>query len=279
MKVCVIQPEYKIGFEYVDECFEKMCTLLDSCQKGLDLIVLPEYCDVPAACKSAAEYAECRKRYGARILQKAKDAAIRCNAVVFVNCSHYTGKGYRNTTHAINRQGEVVGRYYKKHPTMGERKPNSQGGMYDMDCEYLSEQKEPYTVTIDGIKYGFLTCYDFYFYEDFADIARQKVDILIGCSHQRSDTHQALEIINRFLCYNTNAYLVRSSVSLGEDSSIGGGSCIVAPDGKVLVDMKSKIGVAFFEIDPKDKYFKSAGFRGAPMPHWQYVDIGRGLPV
>ena len=37
-----------------------------------------------------------------------------------------------------------------------------------------------------------MTCYDFYMYEAFAALARQNVDIVIGCSHQRTDTHQAL---------------------------------------------------------------------------------------
>ena len=39
-------------------------------------------------------------------------------------------------------------------------------------------------------------------------------------------------------------------------------SQIIAPDGSVLVDMKSKIGVGYAEIDPKKKYYKAAGFRG-----------------
>ena len=85
-------------------------------------------------------------------------------------------------------------------------------------------------------------------------LAKERVDIIIGCSHQRSDTHQALEIINRFLAYNTNAYVVRSSVSLGEDSSLGGCSCVIAPNGDVLIDMKNRAGYETVEIDPKKKY-------------------------
>ena len=120
-----------------------------------------------------------------------------------------------------------------------------------------------------------MTCYDFYFYENFAPLARQNVDVIIGCSHQRTDTHDALSIINRFLSYHTNAYLVRASVSLGEESPVCGSSSIIAPDGKVLVDMKSDIGVGSAEFDPHEKYYKPAGFRGQPKAHYEYIEEGR----
>lgn len=77
--------------------------------------------------------------------------------------------------------------------------------------------------------YGFLTCYDFYFYEAYPNIARQNVDVIIGCSHQRSDTLQAIELINRFLAYHTNAYVIRSSVCMEVGGNIGGSSQIVSP--------------------------------------------------
>ena len=128
---------------------------------------------------------------------------------------------------------------------------------------------------MEGIRFGFMTCYDFYFYEAFAPLALQNVDVIIGCSHQRTDTHEALSILNRFLCYNTNAYLIRSSVSLGEESKICGCSCVIAPDGEVLVDMKSRIGLGVCEIDPKEKYYKAAGFRGKLKSHYEYIEDGR----
>ena len=120
-----------------------------------------------------------------------------------------------------------------------------------------------------------MTCYDFYFYEGFAPLARQNIDIIIGCSHQRTDTHEALSIINRFLCYNTNAYLIRSSVSLGEESKICGCSSVIAPNGDVLVDLRSKIVLGICEIDPTKKYLKPAGFNGKEKSHYEYIEEGR----
>ena len=120
-----------------------------------------------------------------------------------------------------------------------------------------------------------MTCYDFYFYEAFARIAKQQVDVIIGCSLQRTDTHSALEIIGKFLSYQTNAYLVRASVSLGEDSTLCGSSMIVAPNGDMLGNMKSNVGILSAEFDPGDKYYKPAGFGGKMKAHHEYIEEGR----
>ncbi|MBR2376099.1 MAG: hypothetical protein IKA88_07410 [Clostridia bacterium] len=274
MKVCVIQPYYSFDPKDTVTCFNDMVRLLDECDDSLDLIVLPEYSDIPAAQSSKAEFHASMDKYNAVIKEKAVAAAKRCNAIVFVNCAEKTETGYRNTTHAIDRSGNFVGKYFKAHPAPSEVKTEAQGGN-ELDVSYSYQFQEPYVIEIEGLRFGFMTCYDFYFYENFAPLARKDVDIIIGCSHQRTDTHEALSIINRFLCYNTNAYLIRSSVSLGETSGICGCSCVIAPDGKVLVDLKSQIGLGICEIDPKAKYFKPAGFQGKLKSHYEYIEEGR----
>ena len=128
---------------------------------------------------------------------------------------------------------------------------------------------------IEGVRYGFLTCYDFYFYESFANIARQNVDVIIGCSLQRSDSHDAIETMCRFLSYNTNAYVLRSSVSFGEESTICGASMIVSPTGKVLLNLKGRFAFEAAEFDSHDKYWKPAGFGNPPAAHYQYIEYGR----
>lgn len=49
----------------------------------------------------------------------------------------------------------------------------------------------------------------------------------------------------------------------------------VSPYGKVIGNMKSAVGSFTFEFDPKDKYYKPAGYGNPPSAHWQYVEIGR----
>ena len=274
MKVCVIQPHYSFDEKDVGTCFDGLLTLLDRCDDSMDLIVLPEYSDAPADVQGKDGFYGAVAKYNAVLLQKARETAIRCHALVFVNAGYETAEGIRNTTHVIDREGNVVGRYFKAHPAPSEVKSDAAGG-HELDVGYSYELAEPYVVELEGIRFAFLTCYDFYFYENFASIARQNVDVIIGCSLQRTDRHEALSIINRFLCYNTNAYLIRASVSLDETSELCGCSMVVSPSGEALINMKSHVGLGVCEIDPKEKYYKPAGHMGKLKSHYQYIEEGR----
>ena len=274
MKVCVLQPKYSFNENDIDKCFNGLLSILEQCDDSLDIIVLPEYSDVLADVKGKDGYYNAVMKYGPELLEKAKETARRCSSLVFVNAGYKSEDGIRNTTYAINRKGEVVGRYFKAHPAPSEVKTDAEGG-HELDVQYSYEYNAPYVVEMEGIRFGFLTCYDFYFYENFARIAREKVDIIIGCSLQRTDTHQTLSIINKFLCYQTNAYLIRSSVSLGSDSKVCGCSMVVSPKGEELLNMKNQVGLGVCEIDVKDKYYKPAGHLGAVKAHYEYIEEGR----
>ena len=274
MKASVIQPYYSFSEEDLDRCYNEMIALFEAVDEDTDIIVLPEYCDVPAVCRGKEHFHASILRFNAKVKEKASEVAKKKHAIVFFNCADKTPTGWRNTTYALDREGNLVGKYYKAHPAPSEVRTASEGGN-ELDVSYSYEFRTPDVMEIEGIRFGFMTCYDFYFYESFAPLARQNVDVIIGCSHQRTDTHEALSIINRFLCYHTNAYLLRASVSLGEDSQICGCSAIIAPDGQVLVDMKSRVGIGTAEFDVTKKYTKPAGFGGAPKAHYEYIEEGR----
>ncbi len=269
MKACIIQPEYSVDYSRVDELFEKELELLARCDSTTDIIVMPELADVPTLAPTRELSSEATERYRDRLLTACRDTALRCDAIVFVNARWVTDEGYRNTTYAIDRRGEIVGQYHKQHLTPGEVHK------LRLDSDYSFEHTAPTVVEIDGLRFAFLTCYDFYFYEMIPNIARERVDFIIGCSHQRSDTHAALEIMTRHLAYNTNAYVLRSSVSMGESSALGGASMIVSPTGEVLANLYSKVGIATAEFDPHNKYYKPAGFGNPPAAHYEYVEQGR----
>ncbi len=269
MKVCIIQPPYSADYSQSDACYTRELELLEECDPSMDLIVLPESCDIPCLAKTVEQRLGSVEKYNKSILDAASRTAKRCHAMVFINARSRFERGYINTTYAFDRNGEVVGMYYKQQPTPGEVADPTQ------DTEYAFEFSEPTVIEIEGIRFGFLTCYDFYFYESFANMARQKLDVIIGCSHQRSDTHEALKIISQFLAYNTNAYVVRSSVSMDENSNIGGASMIVAPTGEVLTNLYSRVGMATVDIDVTKKYYKPAGFGNPLSAHYEYIEKGR----
>ena len=200
MKVCVIQPEYSYDKNDLSDRFMSQIALLDKCTDDLDIIVLPEYTDVPVDMGSGEAFHSAIRENNKIILEKARETAKRCSSIVFVNAASESELGYRNTTYAIDREGNIVGKYFKAHPAPSEVKSFEKGGN-GLDVEYSYEFEKPYTLTLEGIRFAFMTCYDFYFYENFARVARENVDIIIGCSHQRTDSHEALSIINRFLCF------------------------------------------------------------------------------
>jgi len=269
MKACIIQPPYSRDTAFSDEYFQYKLRMLEQCDDSMDIIVLPEYSDVPCCAATLEETLMYHDRYIETLTEKCIETAKRCKSLVFVNALSKEEGGYRNTTFAYNREGELVGKYFKKHL------PPLEMEVLKLDSDYTQVYSEPYVIEIEGVRYGFLTCYDFYFYEAFAAIARSKVDVIIGCSLQRSDSHDAIEIMCRFLAYNTNAYVLRSSVSFAEDSKICGASMIVSPKGEVLANMKGRFGMETAEFDPKDKYYKPAGYGNAEASHYEYIECGR----
>lgn len=269
MKVCIFQPAYSTDHADSARLFQWQMEQLDKCDPSMDLIVLPEAADVPALAKTQEQFMESHTRFTKPLLEKASETAKRCGAVLFVSGYYDAENGIRNTTYAFDSKGQPAGHYYKQHLTPGEVTKRR------LDSRYTYEHSQPTILEIEGLRYAFLTCYDFYFYENYAHIARQKPDIIVGCSHQRSDTHLAIEIMSRFLAYNTNAYVVRASVSMDENSTIGGGSLVAAPNGEILLNMKSRVGVETVEIDPTAKYYKPAGFGNPPSAHYEYIERGR----
>lgn len=269
MKVCVIQPPYSEDYEKSDDYFNYIIARLDECDDSIDIIVTPENSDIPCLAKTKEQQERSVEKYNATLLKKVSETAKRCNAMVFVNARSKTEKGYRNTTYAFNRNGEIEGKYYKEHLVANEVL------ISELDSDYTFEFTEPIVVEMEGIRFGFLICYDFYFYENYANLARQNLDVIIGCSHQRTDTHRALEIMSQFLAYNTNTYVIRSSVSMGENADVGGASMVVAPDGEVLLNMYSRIGAECVDIDVNKKYYKPAGYGNASSAHYEYIEKGR----
>ena len=268
MKAYVIQPPYSKDTKMSDELFRYKLKLLDECPQDADIIVLPEYSDVPCATSTLEETLYYHNQYISPLLERCAYTAKRCQAYVFVNALSKEQEGWRNTTYCFNRAGELKGKYFKKHI------PPLEFNM-GLDSSYTLQSQEPFVLEMDGLRFGFLTCYDFYFYESFPRIAQENVDIIIGCSLQRSDSHHAIETMCRFLAYNTNAYVIRSSVSFDENATVCGASMIVAPTGIVLANMGGKFGVAFAEFDPKEKHLKAAGYGNPDAPHHEYIEWGR----
>ena len=77
----------------------------------------------------------------------------------------------------------------------------------------------------------------------------------------------------KLAAFRCNAYVLRSSFSMGSDEK-GGCSMIVAPDGQILKDMGKEVGRISAEIDPKQKYMRTAGFGGDVIRNDDFINAG-----
>lgn len=265
------QPPYGYEYQEADSQAQMYIDFLDSCTERDDIIVLPEYSDVPVKIRSRETLLSCYERFGERLYIKARETAKRCKAHVFLGGVYdFRTKGnLRNSIIAFDRTGEEAGRYFKQHLVPREM------NIYELDKDYSFEFCQPEIVEMDGIKYAFMICYDCYFYEMLSNIGRYDPDVLIMSAYQRSDTHETLATMTKFAAYNTNTYVIRSSVSLGEKSLTGGSSMIVSPEGLILADAYSKVGAVEADIDPHKRFLKPAGFGNPPAPHHKYIEKGR----
>ena len=91
MKICIIQPAYSKDYTDSQKCFDDQLALIDQCDESMDLIVLPESCDIPALAATRAESMASAAKFLPILLEKVSQTAKRCNAMVFVNAPQYIG--------------------------------------------------------------------------------------------------------------------------------------------------------------------------------------------
>ncbi len=270
MKLCAIQIPYAHSTAEAADSVKFLISELNSCDNSYDLILTPEYSNLPAAFP-LAEGREFIKKHTQALIGAAIDAAKRCNAIVAINYLCEVTPGiYRNTTRVFDRQGNIAGDFYKQHL------PDSEKRGVQPDYEYTKSFVPPAIVEVDGIRLGFLICYDTYFSEYIAHLGYRKPDLILVSSFQRGERQDILKMLNTSLAFNCNSFVLRSSVSMGENAGVGGMSMIVDPSGEILAESGNRTGRMTYEIpDIHYKYMRTNSFGGAKIPNDQFVTQGR----
>jgi glycerophosphoryl diester phosphodiesterase/predicted amidohydrolase len=270
MKLCALQIPFGTDEKQADSSAAMAVELLQQCDGSCDVILTPEYTNAPGS----FEKGRCipfAVEHTPALLKAAREAAIRCNAIVAVNyvCEAEPGL-FRNTTEIFDRSGKSAGRFFKQHLPRAEKNVNL------LDEEYTRSFRAPTVVEVDNIRFGFLICYDTYFTEYVSQLARQKLDVVLVSSFQRAERKDILRMQNVSLAFNCNAYVLRSSVSMGSESPLGGNSMCVAPDGTILGEYGNRCGVFSTEVeDIKYKYMRSNSFGGKLIPNEKFVEQAR----
>ena len=76
MKICIIQPPYSTDYSKSEEYFEQELALLEQCDESMDLIVLPESCDIPCLAGTKADAEKSAEKIPYEYVVKSPDGKI-----------------------------------------------------------------------------------------------------------------------------------------------------------------------------------------------------------
>lgn len=258
MKVTVVQPPYFAGEspdEYIGNYLMKKMELVE--EGGL--ILLPEYSNAGGLSDPERELAALPR--AAVMKEKAAQVAKAKKAYVVINVLEPRDGGIKNSTYLFNKKGEVAFIYDKIHLPPSEVELKVTYGNGACVCD------------LDGLRFGFMTCYDVYFNEQIEYIAAQKPDIVLIPGYQRGERTDIIRAQAKLTAFRCNAFVARSSYSMNDEGH-GGCSMIVAPNGLILTDLGAGIGATTVELDPKEKYMRTAGFGGNTVRNDQFIADG-----
>jgi len=269
MKVCAIQVPYAYKPQDAEASFAFLLRELETCDESLDLILTPEYSNTPSSFPPG-ECAKFADAHTEQLVAAARATARRCKAIVALSFRAPTPHGPRNTTRVFNAQGDPVGDYHKQQLVLTEPAKR------DVDSSYTRSFRPPAIVEVNGLRLGFVICYDAYFQEYIEHLGYRRPDIVLVSSFQRAEPCENLRLMNRMLAYDTGAFVIRASYGMGETAETGGTSLVIDSAGKILADAGQRNGKLICEIgDPHRKFERSNSFGGTMILNRDFIEQGR----
>ena len=258
MKIRVVQPPYFAGEKPDERIAEFLLNELEKAEEN-SLTVLPEYSNAGGVSDIESEKKAMPR--AKEMLEKASKIAKEKSAYIAINVLEERDGSIKNSTYLFNREGKTAFVYDKIHLPPSEVALGVAYGDGACVCD------------LDGVRYGFLTCYDVYFNEQIEYLASQKPDIILLPGYQRGESVDIIRAQTKLIAFRLNAYLAKSSYSMNSDEK-GGCSMIVAPDGKILTDMGKEVGSVSVEVDPSYKYMRTAGVGGNVIRNDDFINDG-----
>lgn len=262
LSVTVIQPKYFSGEKPDEKISEFILRELEKVPEG-GLIVAPEYSNAGGLSDAESEINAMSR--AETMLKKASEIAERKSAYVAINVLERRNEQIKNSTYLFDRKGKVAFIYDKQHLPPSEIKLGVSAGNDSGKCRCLCE--------LDGIRFAFMTCYDVYFNEQIEYIAKENADIILIPGYQRGERTDIICAQAKLTAFRCNAYVARSSYSMDTDEN-GGCSMIVASDGKIIKNMGKEIGSVSAEIEPFEKYMRSAGYGEGIVKNNDFISAG-----
>lgn len=258
MKITVVQPPYFMGENPDEKIAEFLINELQKVEKD-SLIVLPEYSNAGGISDIESEKAAMPR--AKKMLKRAAAMAKEKAAYIAINVLEEREGKIRNSTYLFDKSGNIAFIYDKIHLPPSEVTLGVEYGKGACVCD------------LDGIRFGFLTCYDVYFNEQIEYLASQKPDIILIPGYQRGETTDIIRAQTKMIAFRCNAFVAKSSYSMDSDEK-GGCSMIIAPNGKILKDMGKTVGSVSANIEPKEKHMRTAGFGGGMVRNDDFINYG-----
>ena len=258
MKATVVQPPYFMGDKPDEKIAEFLTCELEKAEKN-SIIVLPEYSNAGGVSDVASELNAIPRAKS--MLDMASKIVKEKNSFVAINVLEKRDAKIKNSTYLFNKKGEIGFIYDKIHLPPSEVDLGVEYGNGSCFCE------------IDGIRFGFLTCYDVYFNEQIEYLARQKLDVIIVPGYQRGESVDIIRAQTKLIAFRCNSYVLKSSYSMNDDEH-GGCSMIVAPNGKILKDLGKEVGSITEQIDVFVKHLRPAGFGKGMIRNDEFINMG-----
>ncbi len=258
MKITVLQPPYFCGDTPDEVIAEFLYREMEKAEEN-SLTVLPEYSNAGGLSEKERELRALPR--AKEMLQKVSEIAKRKRAYIAVNVLEERDGKLWNSTYLFNKQGATAFVYDKIHLPPSEIALGVSYGSGACTCE------------LDGMKFGFMTCYDVYFNEQIEAIAKEKPDVILLPGYQRGEDTDILRAQTKMIAFRCNAYIAKSSYSMDSDEH-GGCSMIVSPNGKILKDLGKAVGSATANVDPTWKHTRPAGFGCGVILNDDFINIG-----
>ena len=258
MKITVVQPPYFMGENPDEKIAEFLINELQKVEKD-SLIVLPEYSNAGGISDIESENAALPRAN--KMLKMAATISKEKAAYVAINVLEEREGKIKNSTYLFDKQGNIAFVYDKIHLPPSEIALGVQYGDGACVCD------------LDGIRFGFLTCYDVYFNEQIEYLASQKPDIILIPGYQRGETTDIIRAQTKLIAFRCNSFVAKSSYSMDSDEK-GGCSMIVAPDGSILKDMGKSTGAISVNIEPNKKHIRTAGFGSGMIRNDDFINNG-----
>ncbi|MCC6694974.1 MAG: carbon-nitrogen hydrolase family protein [Candidatus Hydrogenedentes bacterium] len=230
------RPEVEDRSGVIDTC---VAAIVEAGERGADLVLLPEEPDIIAGAT-----------YGVHTLEehpallRFREQAAASGVGVISTLSVKVGDRHANTAFLLDRKGEILGLYRKKHPAPSEE-------------AILTEPVvagDPFPVfDFEGMKMGIGICMDIHFPEMFRIYGLKGADLVCVPTMYLDYTGDMLESIEKARAIDSQMYFALSRYITrpflaGKNM---GYAKVIAPDGRVICSTAHRPGVAIAEFDPK----------------------------